>query len=233
MLPEIEKLLILQTFDQKIRALRLEAAAVPEQKATKEKAFAVISDQLTRLKTRLREIELEKQRLELDVQSQRESIARYKQHQLQTRKNEEYSALSHEISLIENRICNIEDRELELMEAAEQLRPDTEAAERAYSEGQIKLEAQLSGLKNRKSSIEKRIQELAAERHQWTEGIEEDLLDHYARLFKSKNGQAVVPVEHEVCAGCHMKVTTQTVVLVKSEKSITHCPQCGRILYLS
>lgn len=233
MLPEIEKLLILQDSDQRIRTFQLELSVIPEQRIAKEKAFSEATHQLTRIKARAREIELEKQRLELDVQTKRESVARYKQQQLQTRKNEEYSALNHEISVVEERIRSIEDRELELMEETEKLRPLIEQAEKSDAEGRTKLETQLSGLETRKKSLEARIHELQAARSRLTEGIEEDLLDRYTRLFKSKGGQAVVPVEHEVCSGCHMKVTTQTVILVKSEKSITHCPQCGRILYLS
>ncbi len=233
MLPEIEKLLILQDSDQKIRTLQLELNAVPDQKTTKEKAFSELTHQLDRVKTRSREIELEKQRLELEVQTKRGSIARYRQQQLQTRKNEEYSALNHEISIAENKIRTIEDHQLELMEEAEKLQPILEEAQKTYADGRTKLEAQLSGLVTRKSSLEARIRELETARTRLTEGIEEELLYQYSRLFKSKSGHAVVPVDHEVCSGCHMKVTTQTVVLVKSEKSITHCPQCGRILYMS
>jgi len=32
-------------------------------------------------------------------------------------------------------------------------------------------------------------------------GLEEDLRDSYERLFKTKNGEAVVALEHEVCNG--------------------------------
>ena len=64
-----------------------------------------------------------------------------------------------------------------------------------------------------------------------TVGIDEDLLDQYNRLFASKGGNAVVALEHEVCTGCHMKLTTQTLVRVRGAQEITHCEQCGRILY--
>ena len=42
---------------------------------------------------------------------------------------------------------------------------------------------------------------------------------------------AIVALEHEVCTGCHMKVTTQTAHHVKNGKEIVSCEQCGRILY--
>ena len=60
----------------------------------------------------------------------------------------------------------------------------------------------------------------------------EDLLDTFNRLFHNKS-EAVVALEHDVCTGCHMKITTQTVVRVKGEKEIVHCEQCGRMLYLA
>jgi uncharacterized protein len=41
----------------------------------------------------------------------------------------------------------------------------------------------------------------------------------------------VVALEHEVCTGCHMKVTTQTAHRVKAGKEIVSCENCGRILY--
>ncbi|MGH8047174.1 MAG: C4-type zinc ribbon domain-containing protein [Chthoniobacterales bacterium] len=39
-------------------------------------------------------------------------------------------------------------------------------------------------------------------------------------------------IEHEVCTGCHTKVTTQTSLAVKADKVLVHCPNCGRILHL-
>ena len=57
-----------------------------------------------------------------------------------------------------------------------------------------------------------------------------DLLDTFNRLFANKT-EAVVPLEHEICMGCHMKVTTQIAVKVKGAREVVHCEQCGRILY--
>ena len=61
--------------------------------------------------------------------------------------------------------------------------------------------------------------------------IDEDLLGRFERLFTSKGDAAIVALEHEVCTGCHMKVTTQTSHRVKSGKELVSCEQCGRILY--
>ncbi|MBV9391950.1 MAG: hypothetical protein JOY96_08680, partial [Verrucomicrobia bacterium] len=70
-----------------------------------------------------------------------------------------------------------------------------------------------------------------AEREQLSQSIDPNLLFRYNRLFLSKGGDAVVPIEHEVCMGCHMKNTTTLVHRVKLEREIVHCEQCGRMLY--
>ena len=88
----------------------------------------------------------------------------------------------------------------------------------------------MTGLDDKVDSIDSQLTELTAERATRAAAVDEDLLEHYERLFASKNGNAVVALEHEVCMGCHMKITTQTVVRVKGDE-IVHCEQCGRILY--
>jgi len=72
---------------------------------------------------------------------------------------------------------------------------------------------------------------LTKERSELAGKIDEDVLGRFERLFNSKGDAAVVALEHEVCTGCHMKVTTQTAHRVKAGKEIVSCENCGRILY--
>lgn len=231
MLVEIEKLLELQARDQSLLELKKELAAIPGERAAREKQIADSAERLEKAKTRAREIEVERNTLEVEVKTKRDAIARYKQQQLQTRKNEEYAALAHEIEAAEKVITNLEDQELVLMEETETLSPQIKQAEATHAEEKKDIQTRIESLAKKSENIETRIAEVEAESAQAAEGIDEDLLDTYRRLFKSKNGSAIVPLEGDVCSGCHMRVTTQTVVQVKSAKSITHCPQCGRILY--
>ena len=231
MLPSIEKLLTLQDRDQKLRAVLTEIAALPGEKAARDRELKAADDRLEAARTRQREIEVEKKKLEVEVQAKQDQIARYKNQQLETRKNEEFAALRHEIEVAEKLITEIEDRELVLMEEAESLKPALQAAADAHAEEKKKVESHMASLTARKETLEARKKELETERPNFTTDIDEDLLDRYERLFKSKNGLALTTVEHETCAGCHMKVTHQAILEVKAEKEIISCPQCGRILY--
>jgi uncharacterized protein len=231
MLEVIEKLLALQDRDQHLRSFQTELTRLPEERKAWEKQLADSAARLEKAKTRAKEIEVEKKSLQMEEQTKRDAITRYKQQQLQTRKNEEYSALSHEIEAAEKHISGLEDRELVLMDEAEQLKPEIEAAEKIHASEKTKVEQMFTSLTEKKANLESRITEVKADRLRFTTDVDEDVLERYERLFKTKNGVAVAPLEHEVCMGCHMKVTTQTGVQVKSGKDIVHCPQCGRILY--
>ncbi len=231
MLPELETLLTVQDRDQRIRALKLELAAIPDEKAAKEKQIASSAARLEAAKTRLRAIELERKNLELEADTKRANIARYKTQQLETRKNEQFAALGHEIAAAETGIRALEDRELDLMEETESLQPAVAEAERAHREESEKLETQISELGKKKANVEASVAELVASRPALTEGIDEDLLDQYDRIFKGKHGTAIVELDGGNCTGCHVKVTTQTVLAVKASKAIVHCPNCNRLLY--
>ncbi len=231
MLPEVAQLLTLQERDQRLRTYRQELDTIPKEKKLKEKQIADSAARLEASKSRMKAIEVERKTLELEAQAKRDTINRYKTQQFQTRKNEEFAALGHEIANAEKAISSIEDRELDLMEEAEALKPVVAEADRAHSEERRLLESQIADLTGKTATIESRVAELAASREALGEGLDPDLVDQYERLFKSKGGSALVELEHEVCTGCHMKVTTQTSLAVKGDKQLVHCPNCGRILY--
>jgi len=228
----IAMLLALQDKDQRLRTLHTELEALPVEKSTKERLIAEAAQRLDQAKTSARETEVKKKALEVEAAAKRDQIARYKTQQMQTRKNEEFSALTHEIEGAEDAISAIEDREIELMEEAEVLKPQIASAEQTYQTDKTKFESQIGVLAEKAINLKARIAELEAARATSAAEIDEDLLDRYNRLFRTKNGLAVVALEHDVCTGCHMKVTTQTTVELRGEKSIVSCPQCARILHL-
>ena len=119
MLDTIEKLLILQDRDRKIRRVRGELTHIePERQALKAKAAATQAA-LEVAKTKVKELESGRKDLELEVEAKKELISKYANQQFQTRKNEEYRALAHEIDLCKQQIFKIEDQEIALMEQAE------------------------------------------------------------------------------------------------------------------
>src|SRR4051794_36857887 len=110
MLKEIEQLLVVQDRDRKIRTLRQELKHIPLEKRQLEEKLAATQKHFDASKQKSREIEVERKRLENEVQSKRDQITKYDTQRLQTRKNEEYRALTNEMERYQKEISKVEDR---------------------------------------------------------------------------------------------------------------------------
>ena len=204
---------------------------VPLQRAQLEAQLAASTASLEAIKLRSRQLEVDRKKLELDAGTRRESINRLKTQQYETRKNEEFRAMANEIERYEKEIRGFEDQELELMERAETLKVEVAAEEKNVAGARESVARQIHDLEEKAVALEARLAELLKDREQIASSVDEDLLDRFERLFASKGNAAVVALEHEVCTGCHMKITPQTSHRVKGGREIVGCEQCGRILY--
>jgi uncharacterized protein len=228
---DLEQLLILQDREQRIRQIHNEIGTVPLQRKSLEAQLAATSAQVEALRQRSRQVEIDRKKLELDVGTRAESIARLKTQQYQTRKNDEFQAIGHEIERYENEIRKIEDEELELMVLGDKVKAELTEEEKKAVAVKDSIARQTADLDEKSKVLDTQLQGLTKERSALAEKIDEDLLVLFERLFKSKGDAAVVAVEHGVCTGCHMKVTTATAARVKAGKEIVSCENCARILY--
>ncbi len=229
--PTVEALLVLQDRDNKVRTLTDELDEAPEAIAAVERELATRTANFDALKSKTRQIEADRKKLDLDVQTKQAAIARYKSQQQQTRKNEEFSALNHEIEHAEKDIAVLEDSELELMEAYDKGLAEVAAAQK-------ELMAFTEKAKIKKAELEKRSAALAAEligaeekQAAAEKTVEPDVLARYRRILKSKKDVAIVPIHGGACGGCHMKLTSQTVLSAKAAETLTSCENCGRLVF--
>jgi predicted nucleic acid-binding Zn-ribbon protein len=231
MLESIEKLLILQDRDRKLRRVRGELAHIePERKMFQAKATEA-QTVLEQARTRIKQTESDRKNLELEVEAKKQLIERYANQQLQTRKNEEYRALAHEIDTCKAEIFKIENQEIELMEQAEAAHAQMVQANQASSEAKGLMEEQLAQLAAREQNLKKELNELSANREELAGAVDEGTRGRYERLFKSKGENVVVGVQHGVCGGCHMRVPPQLLVQCQGQQELVTCSNCGRILY--
>jgi uncharacterized protein len=229
--PDLEQLLVLQDRQQKIKQIQTEVETLPLQRKNLEQQLAASVAGVEALKQKARQVEMGRKKLELDVGTRTETISRLKTQQYQTRKNDEFQAIGHEIERYENEIRKIEDDELELMVEADKVKADLGVEEKKSASVKESVARQTADLEAKSQALQSRLEELTKERAEIAGKIDEDLLSRFEGLFKSKGDAVVVALEHEVCTGCHMKVTTQTAHRAKAGKEIVSCENCGRILY--
>jgi predicted nucleic acid-binding Zn-ribbon protein len=234
MLETLEKLLLLQERDQKLQAFLHEINGVPGEKASLQRELDSAQRTLENDKARATQIEVERKRLEVEADGKRTQIAKYRTQQFETRKNEEYAALKHEIERAESDINTIEDRELELMQEFEDLKPVIASADAKYSAEKSRVASLMKTADDKVGVLQGRADEVRVERDAIAAEVkagDEDLFELYEKLFRSKMGRAVVPLEGNHCSGCHMTVTPATLRDARVGASVVSCEQCGRIIY--
>jgi uncharacterized protein len=227
----IEKLLTLQDRDRRLLRVKDQLARVaPERQMLQDKAAGARSG-LDSAKNKVKLAETERKKLELDVDAKKQQIEKYSLQQFQTKKNEEYRALAHEIEMCREAIGRLEDQQLEVMEQIEGLQKQAIAASRESDEAVKLTEGQLKELAERETALKTELGELESNRDQLTTGVDESILKRYEKLLRSKGDSVVVGIQHGVCGGCHMKFPIQLVVSCQAAKELVTCPNCGRILY--
>ncbi|HUI07960.1 MAG TPA: C4-type zinc ribbon domain-containing protein [Verrucomicrobiae bacterium] len=231
MLPVLEKLLVLQDRDRRIAQLKAERTRIPEHALAAEERLKNESTHLDSLREEAKHVETERKKLEIDAESRRGQIAKYKTQLFQIKSNTEYQALLKEIAKVEQEIDEVETRELGLMEQIDKLQPALKREQVTLKEVAAKTEGEKADLQKRATAIESELTRLLAERQKLAQEIDADALRRYDRLMHSKNDFAVVPIRNGNCGGCHLHIPPQLAHNARHGDELISCEYCGRILY--
>jgi hypothetical protein len=227
----IEKLLILQDRDRRISRIREQLARIEPERQLFQSRAASAQAGLDNAKLKVKQTETDRKKLELEAESKKQQIEKYALQQFQTKKNEEYRALAHEIETCKEEITRLEDKQLELMEQIEAFQKQAAGATREAEESRKVAESKLKDIAAGEQNLRAELSGLESNRDQLTAAIEERALRQYERLLRNKGDNVVVGIQHGVCGGCHMKFPVQLMVSCQAAKEMITCPNCGRILY--
>lgn len=231
MLDEIRDLLVLQDRDRRLALIAKDLDKLPQEEARARGKLSGDQAAVDKAHEALKANELALKKIELDAETRRTTIKRLKLQQFETRKNEEYQALGHEVVRYEKEVDEFETRELECMETSDALRSTLSAAEAALKKTKQLVEEDLASIAERKQNLLAEQAEVKAERARLAAATSPTVLPLYERLLKSKDGVAISALHEGRCGGCHMKLISSTVIKVMSGKEIAQCEDCGRILY--
>lgn len=229
--PVLEKLLILQDRDSRLARLTAELDRVPVERAEVDRQEKVASETLENAKTEARRIEVDRKRMEVEVNSKEEQVRKYKTQLLEIKNNDQFHALQHEITHAEKEIRRIEDDELVVMEKNETVQATIRQADASLQESRKRFEMQRKELALKEDTLKKQVDEVMGQRQKVVAEVDEDTLGRYERILRSKHGQAIVKIAHGLCMGCHLKLTAQEIHHAQAGTDLVTCTNCGRILY--
>ena len=225
----IQQLVNLQYIDSKLDELKRMRGDLPEDIADHETDIARIESRIKKNTAQLKDLKLEKGKLELEKDDAHALIEKYDAQQLTVRNNREYDALTKEIEaqkqLIENATSRIEEIE-GLFEEIE--------ADLVTSNEQLKVKQdELKEMKKNLDDVIQRTQEEERELLERRDEAESTLNQRYLRSYNRlrnglSNGIAVCPMINGACMGMMMPPQVQMEVRRKDKLIIDE--NSGRIV---
>ena len=232
MIESIEVLKRLQSLKSKINELKeyqeLRKQDVQKKKTQIEDKKALAEEKHEEKLSRQKEID----RKELDLKTDEGEITKYNVQLNSIKTNKEYTALCTEIgskkadmSILEDEILNTMSKLESVNEENNKLQEDLRREEESLKNLIESVDADV-----KKTDIE--IEEIQNDQMKYIDALDENSLKHYNRLSSIKGGKAVVAVIDNMCGGCSMKITAQTLNLLMGSNELVFCQSCSRILYL-
>jgi hypothetical protein len=235
-----DKLLRVYRVDRKIEGLqsRLRAA---------ERFLGQQVDQIEHIGRQRSAIESQLRQLRASQAEAEGEAARYEQHMEELRErmnsaktNKEYKALLTELNTFKDKKSEQESKAVELMEKIEAFESqhgklEVEAGERAKVRDMAETDRA-----QRADEIREQLEALQRERADLINDVPAEALDKYGQLVERLEEDAMAPIEiadrkrHEFhCGSCMMLLPVEAMSALLSHGSLTQCPSCGCILYVS
>lgn len=228
----LEAIVAVQKKDRRLIKLMREIRDIPQRKSDIEAQLAGSVKKLETAVDSRKHTEATLKEQELEVESLKERIIKYKQQQMEATTNDQYRAFVKEIGTVEREISDLEDKEIVLMESLEKGKTiEAECGETLTGE-RAGISDELAELDARSTELTEQLEQMKQGRARMAEQCDKAILQKYARIMNNKRDFAVVMVEpggH--CGGCHMKLPPQVTNDARNPTKIVACNFCGRIVY--
>ena len=221
----------LQNIDNNLSEIRSFLGDLPVKVEELKSREAMLIGELEKGRDRLIHIEVELNKIEVEIIAAREKIDSLKDQLFKVGNNRQYDALMAEIDHLKESVDQKETKDIELMEEKSQLKAKVKLQEDSLDELTSDLSARINKLESTMAESGDRKKELEQERNNRREEIPQSLLSRYDRILKAKKGLAVAAVEGSACEGCGSALPPQIVFYVKAKSNLYNCDICGRFLF--
>ena len=226
----------LQGVENQLRAARVKLTRCRRSVIIQENQIRNLQSTLEAKKEELQLTKVQSDRLELELKSRDESIAKLRASLNIAKTNKEYAAVLTQLNTTKADNSKIETNILDFMK-------DIEADEAEIQEINNQIDQQKQTLEQtRKDSeltavkYEAEIEEIQVKWDEAAKDIPAEPLEIFKRVAETYDGEALATVDVQEsaysCGGCFMGITAESVNMLMTKDEIIRCPNCTRILVL-
>jgi uncharacterized protein len=227
---ELDRLWVLHGLDEEVVAHQTALARFPEQKHGLEARVTAERARLEAWKARLAEAQRVRRQLEKDIEVAIVEERKFQSQLPAVKKNEEYTALLHEIAGAKSRRSDLETGVLERMDDEQKLEGERAALEQAVKAAEREKAERVGAIEGEEAAERAALGALEARREKQLEGLAPAVRTRYERIRASKGGLAVVAILKGSCGGCFRGQPPQVLQEARRRDRLLTCEGCGRLL---
>ena len=227
---EIRTLWELHGLDERLVALQTALKRFPAQRASVEQRLSGDRARLETLKKELGEYQIKRRAMEKDIEALTAEERKFQGQLPLVKKNEEYTALLHEIAGAKQRRSDRETDLLMLMDEEEKRAAEKPLLEKALAALEAEAKARLGAIAGEEQGERDKVAEVEAERATRVARLAAPLRNRYERIRTSLEGRAVVPIHKGACGGCYRAQPPQMLQEARRGDRVLVCDGCGRML---
>ncbi len=228
--PDLDRLVRAQDIDRVLYETRGRLERLTPRRQAAEESVAAARRTLAGAEERVKAVALARRTAEKDVETFGEQERKFQTQLTQVKKNEEYTALLHEIEGAKKKRSERETAVLESMDEEARAAAAVTAAKAALATAEKAAETDRSAIAAEEAVVRGEEQALLARRDAVLADLPSGLRARYDRLLGAKRGVAVAVLEKDACAACGSHLPPQKAIAVRRGEGVVECPDCGRIL---
>ncbi len=227
---EMEMLLKLQNIDYDLGELDRSKDYLPEMINNMEREMEETRNVLQTSEKELKEQNLLYNKLDIDLATLNQELAKFQKQMLAIKTNKEYDALTTEIANRKVKISSTEEEILKILTHMDDLKEKIKQYKQKLEEVEKNNATQLVHLREELNSIEDKVKIKKGDRKNITVRIDKKLLATYERVKRGRGDQVVVSIRKRACGACYKSIPPQMIQEIRKGEIIYTCDNCGRIL---
>ena len=237
--PVLNGLMKLQSVENRLRAEKTKLTRCRRNVIIQENLIRSLQNALEAKKEEVQLTKVQYDRLELELKSQDETIAKLRASLNNAKTNKEYAAVLTQLNTTKADSSKLENQILDLLKVIETDEAECQDIQKQIDEQKQALDQTRKDSESLAAKYQAEIDNIQAEWDKIAKTISSDPLNIFKRVAETYDGQAVAIVEQSEdksgtysCGGCFMGIPAESVNMLMTKDEIIRCPNCTRILVI-
>lgn len=238
--PVLNGLMKLQSVENRLRAANGKLTRCRRNVVIQENIVRTLQNALEAKKEEIQLTKVQSDRLELELKTRDEDVAKLRASLNTSKTNKEYSAILTQLNVTKADNSKIEAQVLELMKEIEVDEAEVKKIQEQIDQQKQQLEQTRKDAEVLAVKYQGEIAEIQKEWDVAAQALPKPALEIFKRVAETYDGEATSTIELQEsrsdaysCGGCFMGITIESVNLLMTKDDIIRCPNCTRILVLS